>query len=229
MIPEPGRDLLTEVRDGFHSLLPRGVAVAVWGVDTHEVALLGRETQAISRAVESRREEFARGRACARSALKSLGIGPVPLGVGEGNQPLWPRGFVGSITHGAGIVAAAAARIDTISAVGIDVELLEPLPGSVRKMVVNPGDSLKFTHEIEKVVFSGKESVFKALYPACGVWMDFDAVSLTSGPETQSLQVRPTGRSPVPHEVKELVGGYRILARRVLTAFWKPGPGMKDA
>jgi len=212
---------LAAVRDGLSALLPRGVAVAVWGLDTQETFLLEAESQAISRAVESRRQEFARGRACARHALESLGVDPIPLGVGPGRQPLWPEGFVGSITHGADVVAAVVASADNLSALGIDVETVEVLSESVRQAVVQPEDQVGEMEETGKVLFSAKESVFKALYPLSGVWMDFDAVALTPGPAPKTLRARPTGRSPAPSSVAELLGGYRIIGERVVTAFWR--------
>lgn len=212
---------LAGVREALAALLPGCVAVAVWGLDTRDLTLMGSEEQAVARAVETRREEFARGRACARSALRALGGSWASIGVGPGRQPLWPRGFVGSITHGAGVVAAAAASLDELSALGIDVEPLEPLPDSVRRAVVQPEDSLGRGEAMEKVVFSAKESVFKALFPAHEVWIDFDAVFLEPGPVTMALRVQPTGRGPIPSEVKDLRGGYRIVEERVVTAFWK--------
>jgi len=215
---------LAGIRDAFVTLLPRGVVIAVWGLDTRQATLTGSEEQIVVRAVEDRKQEFARGRACARLALQRLGVSGADVGVGIGRQPLWPRGFVGSITHGGGIVAAAVAEASTLSALGIDVEALEPLPKSVRGVVVQPEDRLGEVGEMGKVVFSAKESVFKALYPAHGVWMDFDSVFLEPGPGRFDLRAQPTGRSPAPPEVVDLLGGYRAVNGRVVTAFWKHSP-----
>ncbi|WP_158717200.1 4'-phosphopantetheinyl transferase family protein [Streptomyces sp. NRRL F-4474] len=77
-------------------------------------------------AVAARRREFATVRRCARQSLAALGIPPMPLLPGERGAPLWPRGTVGSMTHCLGYRAAAAARADEITALGIDAEPHQP-------------------------------------------------------------------------------------------------------
>jgi 4'-phosphopantetheinyl transferase EntD len=221
MFFESDSGVLVSLRESLSAILPGSVSIALWGLDTLDDTLLPPEDRAVARAVEKRREEFARGRACARAALQALGKGPVPIGVGPGRQPIWPEGFVGSITHGAGIVAAAVANIEELSALGIDVESLEPLSSSVQSMVVQPEDRLGDPGKEGKIVFSAKESVFKALYPICGLWMEFDAVSVLPGKRRMELLAQPTGRNPAPVEVTDLRGGYRTSAGRVLTAFWR--------
>src|SRR4051812_41020395 len=94
------------------------------------------------KAVARRRAEFLAGRYAAAMALEALGC-PSPWEVGrrEDRAPSWPAGFVGSITHGGGLVAAALARSDDCAGIGIDVELVVPPEGEneVRPSVVRAG------------------------------------------------------------------------------------------
>src|SRR5262249_41084450 len=96
----------------LRDLFPKGVCVvATNGVDDPHPLMPG-EVDAVSRAVPSRRREFALGRWCARRALGGLGIAPQSIPVGEGRAPTWPHGVVGSITHCREFVAAAVARVE---------------------------------------------------------------------------------------------------------------------
>ena len=54
----------------------------------------------LDKAVQKRKAEFLAGRYCARAALAQLdGSLAVNIGIGANREPLWPPGFVGSITH----------------------------------------------------------------------------------------------------------------------------------
>src|SRR5271166_3899694 len=110
--------------DDFQSLFPAGV-VATEMRDPGEVTLLlPEEAACLGRAVAKRRQEFAAGRQCARRALREFGVVDFPLGVGADREPLWPHGFVGSITHTAGICAAVVASQERYRALGVDAEIV---------------------------------------------------------------------------------------------------------
>lgn len=94
----------------LEQILPPRVAVAESFGDLPDAKLLPEEEAIIARAVPRRRREFAAGRWCARAALAQLGEPPVPILRGPQNEPQWPAGIAGSITHCAGYRAAAAAR-----------------------------------------------------------------------------------------------------------------------
>ena len=121
-----------------------------------------------------RRTEFRRGRACAREALKGLGIPPGPIPVGEGRAPVWPHGTIGSITHCRGLIAAAVARTREICALGIDAEPAGALPGETRRLILHPSEHYDNEDRVlETVVFSAKEAIHKTLFPVSGISMDF--------------------------------------------------------
>jgi 4'-phosphopantetheinyl transferase EntD len=93
----------------IESLFPAGVAAAELRVAGDPRRLEPEEAAAVARAVAKRREEFAAGRLCARRALERFGIARVVLPAAHDRQPLWPPGFLGSITHTEGFCAAVAA------------------------------------------------------------------------------------------------------------------------
>jgi 4'-phosphopantetheinyl transferase EntD len=93
----------------IESLFPAGVAAAELRVAGDPGLLEPEEAAAVARAVAKRVREFAAGRLCARRALQRFGIARVVLPVAHDRQPIWPPGFLGSITHTEGFCAAVAA------------------------------------------------------------------------------------------------------------------------
>lgn len=144
------------------------------------------EQRALGRAVEKRRREFVTGRACARSALAQLGIGPAAIPSGERGEPCWPGGVVGSITHCDGYRACAVARTDALLTVGIDAEPDAALPSGLLSDVASPAEiesleRLRAEHprfHWDRLLFSAKESVYKAWFPLAHRWLGFDGAQL---------------------------------------------------
>lgn len=93
-----------------------------------------------------------------------------PLGRGPRGEPLWPTGRVGSITHAGGLRTVVTVPADRISALGIDMEPLTPLPPTLWKTLFD-GDELdevlhrpapqRGFHALERWCL--KEAAFKAL------------------------------------------------------------------
>ncbi len=150
--------------------------------DDINVPLFPQERRAIASAVEKRRIEFVSVRACAGIALARLGIARPPLAPAAGGAPEWPAGLVGSMTHCPGYRAAAVARMDDVAALGIDGEVHAPLPAGVLDLVALPVERAHLTELLtrlprihwDRVLFSAKESIYKAWFPLVGVWLDFE-------------------------------------------------------
>jgi 4'-phosphopantetheinyl transferase EntD len=157
------------------------------------------EAAEVRAAVDSRRKEFSTGRFCARQALRKLGLPASPIPRGPNREPLWPAGVVGSIAHCAGFCAAAAALDIDMAAIGIDIEIHDELPDEVRKLVLTHeqawlADATKGVHW-DRVLFSAKESVYKAWFPLTAEWLDFDDVAVMLDPAEGTFYARLIGRS----------------------------------
>jgi len=152
-------------------LLPAtAVAVEVFGPPPPGAALLPEEEPLVARAVDRRREEFTTARSCARQALAALGVPAAPLLAGPRREPLWPAGVVGSLTHCDGYRAAAVARSVDLATIGIDAEPHRPLPDGVlaRVALAQERDAVRRLPggvHWDRLLFSAKESVYKAWYP----------------------------------------------------------------
>jgi 4'-phosphopantetheinyl transferase EntD len=155
-------------------------------VDPHSLdgGLLKAERGLVAGAAQTRIEQFTAGRVCSRTALGRLGVAPTtPIPRGEDRAPIWPRGFVGSISHTDSWCGAAVARAEEIRSVGIDLEPATPLKESLWRRVCTPKER-DWLHELPepgltgKIVFSAKESVYKCQYPITGQFLGFHAVEI---------------------------------------------------
>ncbi len=214
-------------------LLPAAVAVAVLRVSHPDAAaaspVFPGEEDLVASATGGRRREFAEARRCARAAMAQLGLPPVAIRTGPRREPLWPAGVVGAITHCPGFRAAAVARATEVDGLGIDAEVHEGLPPGVRELVVAEGDEAMLrdlaaaapgTHW-DRVLFSVKESVYKAWYPLTGRWLGFEDASLTISPSrgafTARLHVDGTRTDGGP-PLRELTGRFAVVDGLILTA-----------
>ncbi len=143
------------------------------------------ETHYVARARAKRLQEFAAGRACARAALAEFGIHDVALPAAHDRQPLWPSGFVGSITHTTGFCAAAVASCADVRFLGLDSEIVgAPTPDIwatvCRDEELEWIDSLPADEQSAAVtlIFSAKEAFYKAQYPLVSEWLDFHDLSI---------------------------------------------------
>lgn len=216
----------------IEDILPAAVSCAEAFADSPDAVLFPGEMAIVAKAVDKRRREFTTGRNCARRALCGLGAAPGPILTGERGAPQWPPGIVGSITHCAGYRAAAVAWTRNMVTIGLDAEPDEPLPGGVLDLISLGGERARLRGLFgdvpgicwDRVLFSAKESVYKAWFPLTRRWLGFDeadvTISAAEGTFTARLLV------PGPMADGQPLAGFtgRWLARRslVLTAITVP-------
>jgi 4'-phosphopantetheinyl transferase EntD len=155
-------------------------------VDPHSfsVGLLKAEEEAVEGAAQTRLEQFTAGRVCSRIALGRLGVAiTTPVLRGEDRAPIWPSGFVGTITHTDTWCAAAVARSEDVRSIGIDLEPATPLKESLWRRVCTSKER-DWLHALPepgltgKILFSAKESVYKCQYPITTKFLGFHAVEV---------------------------------------------------
>lgn len=212
------------------------VAVEAYGHDgTGDAApypeeqLYPEEQAVVARAVDKRRREFAAVRACARRAMEKLGVPPQPVLPGERGAPRWPEGLIGSMTHCDGYCAAALVRAGDLASLGIDAEPHAPLPGDVLAAVALPAEQQRLGELAERhpgvhwdrLLFSAKESVYKAWFPLTGRWLDFTEADIEVLPDPDAPH---TGR----FRAELLVPGPVLGARRLhhFDGRWTTGPDL---
>lgn len=139
----------------------------------------------IQNSVDKRQAEFLAGRYAAQKVLKKLRV-ESGIPIGENRSPQWPEGVIGSITHTDHHACVVAAHIKDYLMLGIDCEnwITNTTVYEINDTIISKEESnlLRETRyqysKLFTLIFSAKESLFKALYPKVGKYFDFSAASL---------------------------------------------------
>lgn len=189
----------------------------------------------LSRAVLKRQVEFAAGRWCAIRALRRCGYGgPSVIPIGIERAPCWPMGYIGAISHCKGLAVAIAGEQQHYSGVGIDIE--RPVPIDTLRQIISHvatqpelkiGIAQGLPYDIwSTILFSAKESLFKALYPTVGRYFDFlDAVITQLDRHTGYLQLQLVNSLSTRHIAGnryrvDFAVGHEYLVTRCLLEAW---------
>jgi 4'-phosphopantetheinyl transferase EntD len=189
----------------IEEILPACVAAVEAWHDCADAELFPEEEALLGRAVEKRRREFTTARMCARAALGRLGQPPASILTGERGEPLWPVGVVGSITHCDGYRACAVARLGEILTIGIDAEPNAALPDGLLGDIARPEElpslrrlGAEHPHvHWDRLLFSAKESVYKAWFPLAKRWLGFEDATLTLDPSAGTFTARLLVEGPL--------------------------------
>lgn len=179
--------------------------------------------------------EFSLGRGCARAALGRLdpALADAPLLRARGRMPRWPQGYVGAITHHRGHAAAAAARVEDYRGLGLDLETLRPLSQALLRRILRPEEYERLSPMdaarqavAAMVIFSAKESIFKAVNPIAGAYLGFQDAAIAgiaeagggaAGSLSWRLHASCGDEFPAGYEGE---GGYVLEGESVLTGVW---------
>jgi 4'-phosphopantetheinyl transferase EntD len=219
----------------IEKILPGMASSAEAFTDVPDAFLFPAERPIVASAVERRRREFTTGRSCARRALGGLGVPPVPILPGDRGAPQWPPGIVGSITHCLGYRGAAVAHDRDVRAIGLDAEPDEALPRGVLDMVSVASERARLAALTaggpgtcwDRLLFSAKESVYKAWFPLTRQWLGFHDVDIVIDAAGGTFEARLLVPPPVIDGIPLHGFSGRWLSARglVLTAIAVPATG----
>lgn len=174
--------LLPDERECLHYALARfdtGAFVpglyAAHGID-HPPALQGK--------ADKRQAEYLAGRLCARTLLDFHGHPGFVLHAGEDRAPVWPADLVGSISHKGHYAAVIVHPRRNIEGIGIDLEsvMTDERAARIAGAIMTPAELARLVKDdfglAVSLVFSAKESFFKAAFAQVGDWFGFDAIEL---------------------------------------------------
>lgn len=210
-------------------LPPDVIAVDIVG-DDPDAYLLPDEQHLVAKAVEKRRREVTNARTCARRALARLGIAETAIPRGPKGEPGWPPGVVGSITHTTGYYAAAVAHADKIRSIGIDAEVHDMLPDGVLSHIAFDAELAWLGEQPpgpvwwDRLLFSAKESVYKAWYPLTGRWLGFEDARITINPDhgTFNAEILTDGTTHTGPPLAWMSGHWLARDGLILTAIALP-------
>ena len=200
-----------EVRSVFSEAVPANVD------------LYPEEVRFTAQMVERRLQEFQHGRSCARLALSMLGQPPGPVGRGKHREPLWPAGFIGSISHAGDHAAAAVAATDLFLGIGLDMEFADPIEDGLIASICRPeeigrvddGENIGYR---AKLLFSIKESIYKCVWPLIRQFVDFTEIEVRLVDDSDRYEaIAHTAKcDAVP--VDRLSGRYRRYGKLILAS-----------
>ncbi len=202
--------------------LPGGCVVEAGPVANRP--LYPEEASAVARAIPKRRRQFASGRYFARRALHRLAGVSLPIPRGDRGRPVWPRGFIGSISHSEAL-AAAAVSTGPLRGIGIDVEDAQRFarsnPRLHGKLFTPEERSRTLGRPVEAAVtFSAKEAAYKAVNPLVGRYIGFREVTVEIDWDRLAFRVSYVGE----HESNRLLdrgyGRFCCLDGQVVTLFF---------
>ncbi len=135
----------------------------------------------LSHAGRKRKADHLAGRIAAAYALNERTI----PGIGPSGEPLWPDGISGSITHSGTQAMAVVAPYPAL--IGIDSEaiLAENEAREIKDGIIDAQEERVLSRSdypfalALTLVFSAKESLFKALFPKVKSYMGFDSARIT--------------------------------------------------
>ena len=183
----------------------------------------------VQHAVPKRQAEYLVGRYCANKALTQLGKEVTEIRTGQHRQPLWPEGIVGSISHSNEAALACVSRSNHIIGLGIDLEEIVNSTSmeKIESSILTERDKQCFAgctlprETLFTIIFSLKESFFKAAYAQVGKYFDFDAVSVEAIDETNGIIHFCVNYNLSNTILKGQVyqGGYKLWIDRIVVTF----------
>lgn len=148
------------------------------------------ESAIIARAAPRRREEFSTGRWLCRQGLRSFGYPDSPILVGRLQNPVWPDGVTGALSHDGELCATVLRRLRTPAATGrLGIDLIELNQRGVRMADLAPlflasagelGAMKAFGVAAEPalLLFSLKESIVKAVSSQINDYIDLRSIEV---------------------------------------------------
>ena len=145
---------------------------------------------------EKRKREFLLGRRGTAQLLLERGVHQ-PVGVNHDRSPVWPEGFVGSISHSDQWTIATIGSSQTARSIGVDTEPImlaetaQLIAGDIATeqevLLVSEG-GLEATTALT-LIFSAKESFYKCWHPITKRFLEFKDVEVFDFSES-SLRLR---------------------------------------
>ncbi len=189
----------------------------------------------LQQAVKKRRAKFLASRWLARETLRMYGIPDFLLQNHSDRSPVWPSGIQASLSHTGGAVALTVTRQPLY--VGVDIEMImsERTAEETASVLMSDEENARLRAlplafpQAATLLFSLKESLYKALWPQLHQPMDFHQASLLEinlKTHRAVLCLNQTFSPAFPANTR-LEAKFQLEADRVLTLLSHPIAGNK--
>ncbi len=216
---------LQALSDGLAAIRPSAAVSFSTAWVQPQVELYAQEMVGLEKAASHRRDEFASGRSCARVALAAQGAVVGALPADADGVPIWPNGWLGSLSHSRGLCVAVAASVQKFTYLGVDLEKTTRLSAAAIARVVHPAELAWVADEQARasLLFSAKEAFYKAQFPAWRCYANFHDLSLEVDDAQQTARIRSIS-AQFPEELRgqaeALRFRYHYFADYVVTLCW---------
>lgn len=223
--PAPAETLAAWLR----GVAPAGTASAGSFIRTAAPAFDEWEAAPVSGAVPMRQAEYLTGRSLARAALASLGCPPSSIPADAERVPVWPMGYLGSISHADGLCIAHVGRTASLTGIGIDFERAGAVPAAIGSDLMSCPEALSLEQEVDDafdvptLAFVIKEAFFKAVFPTDRVLFGFTDVVARVSRRTGRFDVRPA--APHLRGMRPGTGRFSRVGTYIIAAAWQGCPG----
>lgn len=141
----------------------------------------------IKNSVIKRRAHYLTGRILVKILLNQIGITDFNLINGSGNEPLWPENIIGSLSHTENYAICAIDHLNNYTGIGVDIQKCISIEtaNKIWPLIMSTVEKeLLITNVIEfpvllTIVFSAKESLYKALYSQVKSFNYFNLLTIT--------------------------------------------------
>uniref|UniRef100_UPI003A8E09E5 4'-phosphopantetheinyl transferase family protein n=1 Tax=Salmonella enterica TaxID=28901 RepID=UPI003A8E09E5 len=179
----------------------------------------------LNMAVVKRKAEYLAARYAAQRVLLVGGCDRIPITSPHGS-PIWPSGWCGSLSHTHEYAMAVVCPSESNLTPGIDIEVLSPDTMQETAHIFASADELDLlaTSDIDYatallVIFSAKESLFKALYPEVGQFFNFDTAKVCKIDSLNQTFIIELTKTLTPKRIKglKIKGYYSFSNGKVIT------------
>ncbi|PCH94404.1 MAG: hypothetical protein COB84_07625 [Rhodobacteraceae bacterium] len=205
------------------SLLPASVSCASCDDPLSPSAQDLRDHPRLQRMAAPRQTEFLRGRHCAKTALIQAGASDHHVRAHEDRSPIWPQGFIGSISHTKEIAIAVAASASNLKSIGIDIERRKRVTDKLAQEICIAseldwlsGFSTDQSHDLATLIFSAKETIYKCLYPSVQHVFGFSAVTIL--PDLDAGSFNAVLSSEIDTDYTNIQGRFCFSGQDVITS-----------
>ncbi|WP_431257305.1 4'-phosphopantetheinyl transferase family protein [Roseateles chitinivorans] len=242
LAPARLREIDAQMTSAPHTLpapvVGRGIDLTLLDRLTQDLTLDGLPA-VIRRSSRARQLGYLGGRLCAETALLDLAdrcevltaamtaAMNAAIPIGDGGAPQWPEGVIGSIAHTRDGAWAAVAPGAACARLGIDSEVIVDEAGcrDIVAVCCTPRERRRWFELADPLratlLFSAKESVYKAIHPQVKRFVDFDEVEMVGIEDlagTLCLHFRATPEGPLAGRIPALQVHARVVGERVHTA-----------
>lgn len=174
----------------------------------------------------ARKQQFLAGRFAAKTALGRLGSLQQHVPIGPHNEPVWPKGIIGTIAHTDDFAVAVAARQTEVTGLGVDLERVGELKPEMWEHILTPREInglLRFSADEQMrraaIAFSAKEAFFKLQFPHTQRWVDFTEAEVAIEGGEAWLSIAEPIRVGT-YWRREFHGAYRFVSSHVIAGLW---------